>query len=251
MAGERIPTGAYPLGFQNDDGTGGKAYSQAVDLAGGAGALGTASNPLVTTGGTGTSSNQVQGNIASGVTDGTSMPVKTGGRYNISAPSLIGGQRGDTQMDSRANTKITIVDFGGSAGASVAVPADATANTFNGMRAIALNGVFDGTNWNMARGDTTGAYVVNKGSGSLATNQQSVAATAGGTLIVAARTGRSSVTIFQLGSTQVWLGVNGVTTTTGVPLIGTAGTAVTIPTSAAVYGIVATGSQTVAYLETF
>ena len=56
-------------------------------------------------GGTGTGASQVQGNAASGATD-VGNPVKTGGVYNTSAPTLTNGQRGDTQMDVNANTKM-------------------------------------------------------------------------------------------------------------------------------------------------
>jgi hypothetical protein len=55
-------------------------------------------------GGTGASASQVQGNVAAGATD-SGNPVKTGGVYNASAPTLTNGQRGDTQMDVNANTK--------------------------------------------------------------------------------------------------------------------------------------------------
>lgn len=47
------------------------------------------------------------GSVASGSTD-AGNPVKTGGVYNTSAPTLTTGQRGDTQMDASANTKMTL-----------------------------------------------------------------------------------------------------------------------------------------------
>lgn len=89
------------------------------------------------------------------------------------------------------------------------------------------------------------------GSGNIATNQVSVASTAGGTQIVAARTARVDVTIENSGTTDVYLGASGVTTSTGFLLKGIAGAAVTINTAAAVYGIVASSTQTVSYVETF
>ena len=61
-------------------------------------------NYTLSTGGTGTSATQIQGTAASGATD-VGTPVKTGGVYNTSAPTLTNGQRGDTQMDVNANTK--------------------------------------------------------------------------------------------------------------------------------------------------
>ena len=90
------------------------------------------------------------------------------------------------------------------------------------------------------------------GAAGLATNQISVATTS--TLIVAARTGapgtgRVAVTILNSGAATVFYGVSGLTTANGSIL--PAGAAVTLNTTAAVYGIVATGTVTVSYTETF
>ena len=49
-------------------------------------------------GATGASANQIQGNIASSATD-SGNPVKVGGVYNTTLPTLTNGQRGDMQMD--------------------------------------------------------------------------------------------------------------------------------------------------------
>lgn len=46
----------------------------------------------------------VAGNVASGATD-SGNPVKVGGVYNTSAPTLTNGQRGDLQVDANANLK--------------------------------------------------------------------------------------------------------------------------------------------------
>lgn len=46
------------------------------------------------------------GNVASGVTD-SGNPIKVGGIYNASAPTFTNGQRGDLQLDSSGNLKIT------------------------------------------------------------------------------------------------------------------------------------------------
>lgn len=54
--------------------------------------------------GSGAGADEVQGNAAAGATD-VGNPVKTGGVYLTSAPTLSNGQRGDTQMDINANTK--------------------------------------------------------------------------------------------------------------------------------------------------
>lgn len=83
----------------------------------------------------------------------------------------------------------------------------------------------------------------------IATAQVSVAATA--TLIAAARAGRRSITVEQLGTTAVYLGAAGVTTGIGVLLAATVGSSVTFNTTAAIYGITASGSQTVAEFELY
>lgn len=54
--------------------------------------------------GSGAGADEIQGNAAAGATD-VGNPVKTGGVYNTSAPTLSNGQRGDTQLDINANTK--------------------------------------------------------------------------------------------------------------------------------------------------
>jgi len=43
------------------------------------------------------------GNVAAGATD-SGNPVKTGGKYNATPPTLTDGQRGDSQLDVNANT---------------------------------------------------------------------------------------------------------------------------------------------------
>lgn len=54
-----------------------------------------------------TSTTSVVGDVAHDAADDGSYPVKTGGKYNSSAPILANGDRGDTQLDVNANTKIT------------------------------------------------------------------------------------------------------------------------------------------------
>ena len=61
-------------------------------------------NPLPVTVTSGTTGQEVVGNIAAGATD-SGNPVKIGGKYNTSAPVLTNGQRGDAQLDVSANLK--------------------------------------------------------------------------------------------------------------------------------------------------
>ena len=87
------------------------------------------------------------------------------------------------------------------------------------------------------------------GADNIATNQVSI--TSAATAIVAARSTRRSVLIINHGTTDVYIGGASVTTSTGILLAGTEGAAIGIGTTAAVYGIVASGSQTVSYIEVY
>lgn len=78
-----------------------------------------------------------------------------------------------------------------------------------------------------------------------ATGQTSVANTS--TQIIAANTARAAVVISNPGTADVYIGNTGVTISTGHWL--GAGTAITLPVTTAVFGVVATGTQTVTYME--
>lgn len=56
-------------------------------------------------GGTGTGASQVQGNAASGATD-VGNPVKTGGVFNTTKPTVTNGQRVDWQMTNRGEGQV-------------------------------------------------------------------------------------------------------------------------------------------------
>lgn len=93
-----------------------------------------------------------------------------------------------------------------------------------------------------------------QGAAAFATAQVSVGVAA--TLIAAARTGptgtgRIAITIENIGTTDVFIGNANVTIATGMLLPGIKGGNLTIPTTAAVYGIVAVAAQTVTVLESF
>ncbi len=76
------------------------------------------------------------------------------------------------------------------------------------------------------------------------------------TLIVAARTGvsgvgRIQVLITNTTTTPIYIGDSGVATTTGILLPGSVGATTSLSTTAALYGIVASGSATVTEMETY
>jgi hypothetical protein len=97
----------------------------------------------------------------------------------------------------------------------------------------------------------SGIYDRLKGAPSVANAQVSVGTTVGGDTIVAARTGRRSVTIVNHGATAVYVGTGTVSIANGFLLPGVAGAALTINTTAAVKGITGGGSQTVGVLEEY
>jgi hypothetical protein len=82
-----------------------------------------------------------------------------------------------------------------------------------------------------------------------ATSQATVATTA--TLIVAQRSGRDTVVVENTGTTAVYLGNSGVTTSNGLLLPGVVGASVALETTDAVYGVVASGTQVVCAVENF
>ena len=91
--------------------------------------------------------------------------------------------------------------------------------------------------------------VKSAGSQNFATTQVTLATSA--TLILAARANRIAVTIETLGTSASYIGGVTVTTSTGVPLLAVAGASITIPTQAAVYGVVGSGTQVVGAFETY
>jgi len=106
-----------------------------------------------------------------------------------------------------------------------------------------------------AGSNTVGNVGVNNnpvGSAAFAASQASIGTAAA--QIVAARvgavgTGRIAATLYNAGSATVYFGASGVTTTTGMPL--PAGASATVNTQAAIYGIAASGTQTIGVMETF
>lgn len=81
----------------------------------------------------------------------------------------------------------------------------------------------------------------------LNTNQISIGSTS--TLIIAANTNRKRLVLINMGTTNVFIGNIGVTIGTGQLLLGIAGYVIPLYFTGAVYGIVGTGTQTIAYLE--
>lgn len=81
-------------------------------------------------------------------------------------------------------------------------------------------------------------------------NVGQVSVGAAATLIVAQNTGRKAVVVTNTSTTAVYVGANkNVTTSNGQLLPGVVGASLSIPSTSAIYGIVATGSETVTFLD--
>ena len=71
------------------------------------------------------------------------------------------------------------------------------------------------------------------------------------TLVVAARPERRGVLIINGSSLPLFLGDEGVTVANGLRILGVEGTGIVIPTTHAIYGVVASGSASVSYMELY
>lgn len=107
----------------------------------------------------------VQGNRGSGAADRGS-PVKTGGVYNSTQPTLSDGQRGDTQIDTRANTKISIWGRNSTTGQDVTTTSSDDVATTNGYSSVLSAGyLFDGGAWDRSRAASASVLVTKSGLG--------------------------------------------------------------------------------------
>ncbi|MNK96244.1 hypothetical protein D3C87_1165140 [compost metagenome] len=104
----------------------------------------------------------VQGGTAHGATD-AGNPVKIGGAYVAAGVTLATGQRGDLQLTQQGHVKSTL--FANGTGSAISVGgtnADTItplASTSPALNTLSYGLVYDGANWNRARGNTAGAYV--------------------------------------------------------------------------------------------
>lgn len=127
----------------------------------------------------------------------------------------------------------------------------AVATSSTNVPAIAYTYGFNGTTWDQLLVDSNKNLLTSSGGApSLATAQVSV--TTGNISVAAARTGRRAVTITNVtGTSAIYCGNTGVATTTGTYLGGTAGSNITLNTTAAIFCTVAATIQTVTVVETF
>lgn len=91
----------------------------------------------------------VAGAIAAGATD-AGNPVKIGGVYNLTQPTLADGQRGNAQVSARGELLVAL-SSAGSALSVLSASADGNGTTGNGLCAVTRNLVFNGSTWDRAK----------------------------------------------------------------------------------------------------
>jgi hypothetical protein len=91
----------------------------------------------------------VAGTVADAATD-SGNPVKTGGKYNSTQPTYTDGQRGDTQLTARGNTRVEIMSSTTAIAATTA-PGDAASNSVNALSVTGYNRIYNGSTWDRVR----------------------------------------------------------------------------------------------------
>lgn len=91
----------------------------------------------------------VIGTVASGVADDNSEPVKVGGRYNVTQPTLADGNRGDLQLGSRGALRVELTAPSSTAVVGVGAAADASNSTGLAVNANQLG--YNGATWDRLR----------------------------------------------------------------------------------------------------
>lgn len=176
--------------------------------------------------------------------DSPAFPV--GGAYSDLSTTLALGQKIILPTDNKGAPYFLLKDPFGTNAATVS-PAyfgsPASVNTL-GLNINAFNKLYTPGGYIPMPGDASGAYVVAKGSATLATGQISVGTTA--TLVRGADTGRTSITVIIGAANACAFGNSGVTLTTGYALPATVGVTDTTATSAALYGV-CSATTTVSY----
>lgn len=178
-----------------------------------------------------------------------------GAEYLSSPPTLTTGQMVALQVTSAGSLHTTVDNTL----TAITNGDGVTTGTWGtGSPVAGLNYAFNGTSYDRLEDDSNknlkAVIPPPVGGANFANTQVSVASTA--TQIVAARTGvsgtgRISATVCNTSTVAVYLGGSGVTTSTGQYLAGVAGACATFQTTAAIYGIVATGTETVGATEVY
>ena len=114
----------------------------------------------ITSGSIAVTTGTVVGDVASAATD-AGNPVKIGGLFNTTPPTLSDGQRGNLQMSARGALKVQLMDSGINSINLANDGADAigTSSTANALKVLGRNTVYNGASWDRMKGDTGGVFV--------------------------------------------------------------------------------------------
>lgn len=146
--------------------------------------------PLPVVGGTGSTADQVQGNVASSATD-SGNPVKVAGVFNTTPPTYTNGQRGDVQIGARGAVNVTLFGEGGTASPSVNTSqADALSAATNSIAVASFPKVYNGATWDRQKKPTATSRIV---SAAASTNATVAKASAGDVFTVTAYNAAASV----------------------------------------------------------
>ena len=96
---------------------------------------------------------EAAGGVASGATD-SGNPVKIGGVYRATKPTLADGQRGDLQLGTRGSLNVQILSADATTQATVGTPSDGLTNTLPSLAVLNLPELFNGTSWDRYRNNT-------------------------------------------------------------------------------------------------
>lgn len=124
----------------------------------------------------GTISSTSTGNVAHGTAD-SGNPVKIGGKYYLTVPTLTDGWRGDLRLDSRG-ALVTTIGSGSGSYATVGVATNGNTSTNSALFVASHNLVHNGTAWSfdtipastsrlLSAGASTNSTLVKNGAGQL------------------------------------------------------------------------------------
>lgn len=148
-------------------------------------------NIKVTSGGTGSSADQVQGNVAGAATD-SGNPVKVGAIYNATPPTYTNGQRSDLQTDTRGSLRVGI--WAGASQVVVATPSDG-ASAQLGLTTFTQNAIYNGASWDRLKKPASVNRLL---SAAASTNATSAKATAGDLFRITGYSARGSACYLKL-----------------------------------------------------
>lgn len=100
----------------------------------------------------------VAGTVASGAAD-SGNPVKVGGVFNTTLPTLTNGQRGDLQLGSRGGLNVSLLAASGTQAATVSTQADAQAAQ-GALYVVSQNAAFNGASYDRVRNNVDTAALI-------------------------------------------------------------------------------------------